>query len=258
MKSISHKAFSNLFGKYIGVNNAPFENSGYIYRNKTNRGISRLAVTLDLCVNSVTKAIKARADALLCFHSPDSLDICQKDQRLILRQIKNRLSVYKCHLPLNFSENGLHAKLCEISGLRGKPITFLYNGELVHGGFYKVIGKYTLAQLLSRLKRLGGGYARVYNERGSRHQYRNILVSSGSGFKKEIMDQVPCEMIISGEIKHGMIVKARDMGLTLLELGHYVSENQPLSLVAEELEKYLGIKVLFIDVPLHERLYGFR
>lgn len=258
MKSLTQKGFSLSLKRYIGVNNAPFENSGYIYLNKKNKIVTKVAVSLDLSVDSAKIAIKERADILLCFHSPDQLDDNEKVQKKILEFAQNRLSIYKSHLPLNFSKGGLHQKLCDILGFRAKPMKFIYRGEILHGGFYRIIGEFTMNEILSKLKKLNGPYVRVYNEGHKNHKYRNIVLSSGSGFKKEIMDQFPCGMIISGEIKHGAVVKARDLGITLVEIGHYVSENGPLSIIADELKRHMGVEVLFVDVPFQERFYEFK
>lgn len=259
MRTLSYEEFEESFRQYIVKNHAPFEYMGFIYKNKRKKSIQKIAITLDLCIDTVRQALQCRADILYAFHAPEKLDTGEKNFKKIRKIIQNKLSIYRCHLPMNFAPGvGIHAELCNILKFPAKPLYFRWEGGPIKGGVYRIQGGYTLKDIIKRINFLKTPCIRIPYQREGSKMYKKILISSGSGFKKELFDQVPCDMIISGEAKHSAIVKARDSNITLLEIGHYFSENEPLKIISRKFEKFLGIPVEYITFSPKESLYDFR
>lgn len=256
---INQEEFQKKFENFVGTNYANFEFSGFVYKNTQKEKVEKIGLTLDLSIEAVQSAIKSNIDILICFHSPDKIKSTEINQQQILNIVKNKLSLYKCHLPLNFADKiGVHATMGLITELNVEPITFEYEGNYVTGGVYRIVGEHTLSKILTSIKNMDCPYVRIFNHIDSNRIYKNVLLSSGSGFKKEMFNQLPCDLIISGEAKHGMIIKARDMNIALIELGHYYSENEPLRIISEKMSVFLEIKVEYINIPFIEKIYEFR
>ncbi|OGH80848.1 MAG: hypothetical protein A3I29_03760 [Candidatus Magasanikbacteria bacterium RIFCSPLOWO2_02_FULL_44_11] len=253
------KNFDKAIIKFLGVNNAKFEFSGFIYKNKKKEAIDSIGLTLDISIESVKKSLENGIDTLVCFHAPDKLGGKDFITKEIKKLIKNKLNLYKCHLPLNFADFiGIHSVLCMMADLKAEPITFKYEGRKIRGGEYRILEQHTLRELLDKLKKVGSPYARIFNHEDNNKVYKNILISSGSGFKKELFEQTNCDLIISGEAKHSVIMQARDNGVTLVELGHYYTENAPLSIIAKKFEEIIGVSVKFISIPFLEKIHDFK
>ncbi|MCL5781772.1 MAG: Nif3-like dinuclear metal center hexameric protein [Patescibacteria group bacterium] len=248
------KKFELDLRKTIENDNASFEWRGFVYTNKKTENVENVSFALDLSISNVKEAIKNEADILLCFHSSNELDLETKNHMEIKRLLdKSRLSIYKCHLPINFSPVGIHYQVCKILDVDFVSEKFLLDSEEIEGGVYRILGQYTINEMLNRLKNLKPISIKMFNY-DLEKKYSNILFASGSGCKKEILNQLDCDLFISGEIKHGSIVQAQDLDIALLEIGHYVSEAIPLENFSKHFSDETNYKTDFINSAPKEKV----
>jgi len=255
IKNISH--FEKIFNVFAPSNIAPFEYSGIIRNSKPKKGeIRKISLALDLTTESVQKAIKQKSDLLIVFHAPDELNKEISWHRNIKNLTDGVLILYKAHLRLNFCSGGVNDVLCKICAFNAQPLNFLYDEKYtLAGGIYKVNKNHTLVEVLKKCKALKSPEIRVYNKKSLRYRYKNILISSGSGFKKELFEQFKPDMIISGEIKHGIVYLGKEYGTTLIEITHWASEDRPLRKISETLTQILHTDVSYISLPLDMQIY---
>lgn len=214
------------------------------------KNISKIGLALDLTTYSVKSAIKNKCELLICFHAPEALDKRLPLDKKITALIKNKLTIYKAHLRLNFCVDGTNDSLCKMCGFDAKPIKFIYQGKhKIIGGAYRIKGEYLLKEVLTKLRKIRSPFINIYNHH-SKKKYKNILVSSGSGFKQEFIDQFKPDMVISGEAKHNAIYYAKEFGVTLVEATHWATETLPLEEVGKKISEKLNIPIYFIPQPL--------
>lgn len=254
--AISFKNFEKLFDSLAPKKAAEFEFSGVIGNTKiAKKQIKRISVTLDLTSDSVREALRRKSDCLVAFHAPDSFLKETFWHNRIKKLADNKLTLYKAHLRLNFCKRGVNEVLCEMCGFDAVPLTFIFKDKFpVMGGVYKVKGAYSLQEILRKLEAISPPEIRVFNH-GKKKKYRTILVASGSGFKKEFFETFHPDMIISGEAKHGTIYLAKEHKTTLVEATHWATEDKPLKVITQALEKKLGIPVDYISLPLEMKTY---
>ncbi len=246
------KKFEKNFDKFAPKKAAKFEYSGVIKNTIPKSGsIKKMSLCLDLTSKSIKKAIKNKSDLLIAFHAPDELKESQDWQKNIKNLSRGKLTLYKAHLRLNFCKNGVNDILCKICRFDARPMKFILEGRYeILGGVFLVSGKYDLKQISDNLKAIKSPQIRIYNKKNNNYKYKKILISSGSGFKKEFFQQLKPDCVISGEVKHNIIYLAKEYGVTLFEITHWASEDRPLSRISKLLEQYFGLPVDFISLPL--------
>lgn len=232
--------FNSVINDYIGINNAPFEEIGFLTDYGSGE-IKKIGFVLDLCKETIRKAILENCDVLFCFHAKKSrVTLFKEDLQ------KGKLDVYVCHLPLNFASNGIHKNMIELFGLTGEPHFLQKDGDEIIGGLYAIHESKLLDELITHIRKVVKDTIKVYNP--FEKEYKKIVFSSGSGCKDEIFDQIDCDCIITGELKHGSIIKAQDKDITLIEIGHYESEAPALKKICEQIGGNLeNVEVIFIE-----------
>lgn len=255
-KIISFSKFERLFDRFAPKKGAIFEFSGVIRNTKIpKKELAKVTLALDFTTDSVKQAAKQKSDCLIVFHAPDSLtDSLIWHTKIKKIATKARLALYKAHLRLNFCKNGVNEMLCKMCGFDARPLTFLYEDKFqITGGAYKVVGIHTLSQVVKKLQAIYPPEVRVYHPKTK--EYKKIIVSSGSGFKKEFFEAFKPDMIISGEAKHGIICLAKEYGTTLVEATHWATEDRPLQKIVPLLQKQLGIPVIYISQNPQLKIY---
>ena len=255
-KIISFKTFERLFDSFAPRKAAEFEFSGVIGNTRiAKKQIKKIALTLDLTSDSVQEALRKKSDCLVAFHAPDSLSKRNLWQDRIKKLADGKITLYKAHLRLNFCKEGVNHVLCSMCGFDAIPLTFLFEDKFtVVGGVYMITGTYSLQEILRKLKAISPPEIRVFNHKKN-SRYHTILIASGSGFKKEFFETFRPDAIISGEVKHSTIYLAKEYGATLIEATHWATEDRPLKIISQTLEKELGIPVEYISLPLKMKTY---
>ena len=117
--------------------------------------------------------------------------------------------------------------------------------ENLETGFKSRIG--TLEQEISpeelalRCKEVLGGNVRYV--KGDR-SVKTVAVCGGSGTDM-VYPAILCgaDALVTADIKHGMFITAAEKGFTLIDAGHYFTENIIVKPLAQSLEKHTGLEV---------------
>lgn len=221
------------------------DNIGVIVRGR--KDIRKVGITLDFSMNAIKQAIKRNCDLLITHHGPEFKE--DEENEYIKKKLKlakeNNLSVFRMHLNLDFIRNGLIDSFCKLLCLKANPTVTIYKNNKIRGGVYLAKDNLTLEDLIRRIKKLNPKSIRIAGVK--KDIYNKIAVATGAGFIPEFLDQLMPDVYISGELTQEAIRTAEDLGITLLEVTHYL-ESKTLEVFSRRLKKMLPLEIEFIDL----------
>ena len=75
------------------------------------------------------------------------------------------------------------------------------------------------------------------------------IISGGAGEDVDQAAELGLDCYITGEFAHEQYHPAEEFGINVIAGGHYGTETMGVSLLKEKVEKELGLRTLFIDLP---------
>ena len=103
-----------------------FDNVGLLVGSYSTK-VTGVLVTLDTLEVVVDEAIEKNCNLIVSFHpiifsGLKKLNGSNYVERVVLKAIKNDISIYAMHTALDNSFEGVNAKICEILGLQNKKV----------------------------------------------------------------------------------------------------------------------------------------
>lgn len=226
-----------------------FDYVGFLVRG-SNKQVNRIGITLDASLKTIQKSIANQCNLLITHHGPNGANFDLKsalDKKRILLARENNLSIYRMHLNLDFCKNGNGETLCKLLGFSNfKSAPTIYKSNRLKTGAYIIEGKFSLENLISRIKKISPRSIRV--SKSTKKIFTKIAVAPGGGFEPEFLEQlIGIDAFISGELNHISIIRAIDLDICLVEATHASTENEPLKIISKQLQKLLNLPVIFIE-----------
>jgi len=207
-----------------------------------NRDIRRIAVTLDVTDAVLHKAAAFKTDLLICHHTPLFHPVTMIPETLAKRlkiAFDNNISVYAMHTNYDNVEGGINTVLADIFGLKN---TFMTGYGII--GDIEPMNTDDFARTVSEKLNAPLLYA------GDK-QVRKVMVCGGSCLNRHALSiarENNVDAFLSSELKHSDVLRERG-DMTVIDAGHYATENPGMKVLAKKLELELGdsVEVLFID-----------
>lgn len=213
---------------------------------------SSVTIALDLTDKVIDMAIKNDSKLIITHHPMffsglKSIDENTYIGKIIIKAIKNNISIYSAHTSLDIAENGVNDVLCEVIGLNE-----IEGLSMADSGY--MIGKVGCLEKEKSLKdiylelseKLNYSNIRIYGD--IKNNIKKIAVCGGSGssmiddaIKKDV------DLYITGDIKHHDAQYAYENNITLMDISHFNGEKLVLNKVASELSKNFEIVTNIID-----------
>jgi dinuclear metal center YbgI/SA1388 family protein len=213
--------------------------------------IEKIALAVDACERSISRAIATGADMLIVHHglfwgemSPIT-GIAAKRIGLLLG---NGLSLYAAHLPLDcHPEFGNNAQLADLLGVEERESFGTYHGIKIAlcGLLPRPI---TPKSLAAKLRKLLKAPVRIFPF-GGRAIGKIGIVSGGGAFLAQEAAELGCHALLTGETSHSAFHTARDAGVNLICAGHYATETLGIKALGRLAGNELKLPVRFLDIP---------
>jgi dinuclear metal center YbgI/SA1388 family protein len=219
-----------------------WDNSGILVGGEE-CGASRVLVTLDISPAAVEQAELTNCDVIVSHHpvifSPlknisflnPVYDLCRLE-----------ISAICCHTPLDIADGGLNDLLAERLGTAMEIIDIspLLIGE--PGRILTLREPMTCADIAKAAKEsLGCTTVRFAGE--DRVRRLGICTGSGSSLLEDIAGV--CDCLLTGDVKHDRWYKAQELGMGLIDCGHYHTEILMVPYMARMLRRALpGLEVV--------------
>lgn len=186
--------------------------------------VYRVLVTLDVTEEIVDYAIERGFDLIVSHHPLVFKPIASIDEenhiaRKLIKLICSGISVFSFHTRADKLCGGVNDRLAEIIGM--KDVTPFGDGDLGRVG--NIEEAMDLQDFAYRVKQLCGSdiirYADAFND-----VHRVALVGGdGKGYVKAAIE-AGADTYISGRIGYNVMEEAAEMGINLIEAGHYFTE----------------------------------
>ena len=206
-----------------------------------NHNISRVLLALDATSRVIDEAIDIKADMIITHHpmifKPVS-NVIQEDPTgsKIYKLIKNNISLYVMHTNFDTAFGGTNDILGAKIGLT--KVEVLNPDENGMGiGRVGELAKTSVKELVGSLKKaLGLEYVRVIGDLDREIETIGICTGSGMSFMRHAAPRA--DVFITGDVKFHEAQEAGELGIVVIDVGHYGSENIAMPGIKEYLSKF--------------------
>ena len=225
---------------YSGAHNGlQLENGGEVHS---------VAVAVDASLRVIEEAVTQGADLLIVHHGlfwQGVRMLTGGQYRKLKAAFDGGLAIYSSHIPLDVHPHlGNNAILAERIGLDVSDRFLEWKGLQLgvsgrwNGGWEDLLAKIeaevgpivTSLQVNSEVGKLG-------------------VITGGAGSEVEAVRQAGIDTFLTGEGPHWSIPLAEELGLSVLQAGHYATETFGVRAIGQRLSEQFKIKNNFIDAP---------
>lgn len=228
-----------------------WDNSGFQIKLK-NTDVSKVLVAMEITEKVVEEAIFENVDLIVTHHPMLFSSIkCVDDNNFIgnyiVKLINNGISVYSTHTPFDKCSGGnndylaklLH--LCDIDVMASDESGFCRVGT-VDG--HCTIGEY-IEQICQWLK-IDKSFMSFCGDLDEEVSKVGLCTGAGADFI-DLATKEGCQLFVTGDVKYHTAQTAKELGLNLLDIGHYGSEK----IFVQNMAKYLSDKT---DIEIIESI----
>ena len=223
------------------------DNIGLQVGNNLNKDIEKIGIALDPSLSVVKKAKKEGIDFLFTHH-PLLKDPIKTFTGVIYEKLKilmeNEIILYSAHTNLDICKNGLNDALVDLYGL--KNVKYLYENGLGRIGLFNG----TFEDILNITKEHITKNPIVINSDAIMDKRDlKVAVLSGYGLSQKSVKYVSelADVYISGDLTHHSKILAEELGLCVIDGGHYGTEVYGLKLFKKHIEDNFDCKVISLD-----------
>ena len=211
-----------------------WDNVGLLCGSKSTQ-VTKILVALDPFEGVCREAAALGAQLIvthhpLIFQAPTSVTDETSVGRSIMFLCANGISAINAHTNLDVATGGVNDVLAATLGLRNIT-TVDPNGGLLRMG---EVPEQPLADFLASVKKNLGCEGLRYVDGGK--PVRKVAVGGGScaGGMMEALD-AGCDTFVTADIKYNQFWDAQDLGLNLIDAGHFHTENPVVAVLAEKI-----------------------
>ena len=205
-----------------------WDNSGFQIK-LGNPEIRAVLVSMEVTDQVISEAAASGAGLIICHHpllfSPlKAIDSKSVTGNYICRLIEEQISVYASHTPFDKCAGGNNDDLAQRLHLRE---TALLPGDATGICRMGMVNEdYTLERYARQVADWLSQDVRQYRFTGDpTDKVERVALCTGSGSEfMEAAFEAGCDLLITGDVKYHTAQLAKEMGMNLLDIGHYGSE----------------------------------
>jgi dinuclear metal center YbgI/SA1388 family protein len=201
-----------------------WDNDGLMCTDDLDREVNSVLIALDVTQNTVDYAIENGFDLIISHHplvfsSQKSLVPYKYTQNKLIKLIKAGVSVFSFHTRLDAVQGGVNDVLCNLLGLENITIDPV---EPV-GRIAETSEKIDISTFVKNVKSSINTPFVLYN---GENDVKRVYVVGGDG--KDMIGralELGADTLLTGRASYNTIIDAKDMGLNIIEAGHFFTEN---------------------------------
>ncbi len=229
-----------------------WDNSGIQIMIDSNKDINVIMTALEISDSVIDEAEKIGTDMIITHHplifgKLSQITDANVVQRQIIRLIKSGISVYSAHTSFDSAAQGTNQYLAEKIGL--KNICPLVDGADEGTGMGR-IGIYEESITFDKfMERLTSACDRDIFKVAGKIPEKVMRVALCTGAGAEFADlslDIGADVYVTGDVKYHDARHADDIGLCLVDAGHFGTENIFAENITPQLKKILGESVKIV------------
>jgi dinuclear metal center YbgI/SA1388 family protein len=212
-----------------------WDNDGLMCSHDLSAPVKRVLLTLDVSEAAVDYAISNECDLIISHHPMifRPLNAVVEDNftaRKVLKCLRNGISVFSFHTRLDIVCGGVNDRLAELLGL--EEIRTFGDAETPTIGRIGKIKPTTTKAFAALVKEKLGVPAIQSVELGKEICRIALVGGDGKDFLKPAM-KAGADLYLTGTLSYNSMVDAADLGLQVMEAGHFFTENPVLDVLYE-------------------------
>jgi len=228
--------------------------------------VSKILICLDITDAVVSEALKTGAELIVAHHpvffslkTVNDTDIAGKK---IVRMLAGGISAICMHTNLDAAQGGVNDALALVVGIADKdrnaePLSDaikLTTGEIVSLGRVGYLkNSCSMPEYLKALKKkLGANGIRYYD--AGRMVHRVAIASGSGGGEWENAVKSGCDTFVSADIKYHMFLDAKELGINIIDGGHFCTENVVSDVLVEKISSEFPMVNVFISKELDQTI----
>ncbi|MBQ8288496.1 MAG: Nif3-like dinuclear metal center hexameric protein [Clostridia bacterium] len=212
-----------------------WDNDGLMCSPNLSAPINRILLTLDVSEAAVDYAVANGCDLIISHHPMifRPLSAVTEDNftaRKVLKCVQNGISVFSFHTRLDIVEGGVNDRLAELLGLADtEPFGDEETPTIGRIGYVDA----TTMEAFAELVKARIGVPALQTVELGREVRRVALVGGdGKDFIKPAM-RAGADVYLTGTLSYNSMVDAADLGLQVIEAGHFFTEDPVLEALAQ-------------------------
>ncbi|MEA2011773.1 MAG: Nif3-like dinuclear metal center hexameric protein [Verrucomicrobiota bacterium] len=228
-------------------------NNGLQIESSGTNNINKIGFAVDACHELFILAAQQNIDYLIVHHGLSWGDNLKRLTGItsdrIASLLKNNISLYAAHLPLDAHEDcGHNAVLADMLNLKNKKKFAEYAGSLI-GVMGNLPTPTTGKKLIAKISSLLNTKC-ITIQNFSEKKLKTIGIVSGGGADC-ISDAAKhnLDVLLTGEFEHSHYHTIIETGIPLVAAGHYKTETVGLKALMKKIQKKFDLQCEFIDIP---------
>ena len=226
----------------------PWDNCG-LQTGHRQQEVSRILVALDVTMDVVAEAMDLQADMIVTHHPlifTPLRHVCVESypQTVVAALLKAGIAYFAAHTNLDMAAGGVNDTLADVLGLE-KVKPFAAEGDMDGLGRIGMLPiQMSFAQLETVVKeKLGLTYLKVVP---TEKEIQSVAVCGGSGMDLLwAAKEAGADCLISSEGKHHQGIMAQQLGMGLIDAGHFDTEKVIVPVIARYLrENFSTVEVV--------------
>lgn len=241
-----------------------FDNAGFLV-GRGDREVKKVLVALDVTLEVAEEGARLGAELIVAHHPVIFDPVCSiTDEtvtgRILLALAENKIAAICAHTNLDAAHGGVNgclAQALELTGIgqlcqagvdgKGRPYGIGRTGTVHRPGL-------TAGEYAAFVKdRLGSACVRFAD--GGRHVEKVAVGGGACGSMLADALAQGCDTFVTADVKYNQFLDAKAMGLSLLDAGHFPTENVVCAPLVRRLAKaFPEVEVVLSEV--HREIYG--
>lgn len=249
---VSNKDYCEYLEKLLEIEkykNVDISSNGLQVGDK-NKKIKKIASAVDVCVDTIQKAIENKVDALVVHHGlfwGKPINIVDNHYKRIKLLLDNNISLFAIHLPLDLNDKiGNNIEMAKLLNLTNIEKFGSYHNLFIgyKGYSEKGLTCKEICKALNFSKDTGLNIV----EFGKEKMHLIGIVSGGASscLDSAVSENLDC--FITGEASHEKYHMCKESNITMISGGHYQSEVFGVRALVEKSAKDLDLEYIHIDV----------
>ena len=236
-----------------------YDNVGFLIGDKEEK-INKVLIALDATLEVIEEAKEKGVNLLithhpLLFRKPSSITTDTLQGRRIIELIKNDINLYASHTNLDSVKNGMNDTIMNMLGFNTYEI--LEKNSFEEGSGIGRIGdlkeEKTLEEMCDLAKKaLDLKFIKVVGAMDKKIKRVAVINGSGQDFFEKARIK-GADLIITGDTSYHFVSDYMEMGVSIMDIGHFSSEWPLFKAIGYNIEKYLKSKDENIEVFISSR-----
>lgn len=258
--SLKIKEFIEYMEELAPVNlKESYDNVGFLIGDRE-ENIRKVLIALDATLEVIEEAKSKGANLLITHHpllfkKPSSITKDTLQGRKIIELIKNDINLYSSHTNLDSVKNGMNDTIMNMLGFNSYEI--IDKNPIKENSGIGRIGNLekekTLGEMCDLVKKaLDLKFIKVVGSMDKKIKRVAVINGSGEDFFERAR-LMGADLVITGDTSYHFVSDYREMGVSIMDIGHFSSEWPLFKHIGRGIEDYLKSKDESIEVFISEK-----